>query len=30
MPHVWVAAPNLPEGQEAIDKIGEFVRQRTS
>jgi epsilon-lactone hydrolase len=31
MPHVWhLAAPNLPEGQEAIDKIGEFVRQRTS
>jgi epsilon-lactone hydrolase len=31
MPHVWhLAAPVLPEGQEAIDKIGEFVRQRTS
>ncbi|MGH7914650.1 MAG: alpha/beta hydrolase [Candidatus Binataceae bacterium] len=31
MPHVWhLAAPFLPEGQEAIDKIGEFVRQRTS
>lgn len=30
MPHVWhLAAPMLPEGQEAIDKIGEFVRQRT-
>jgi epsilon-lactone hydrolase len=30
MPHVWhLAAPILPEGQEAIDKIGEFVRQRT-
>lgn len=31
MPHVWhLAAPMLPEGQEAIDKIGEFVRQRTA
>ncbi len=31
MPHVWhLAAPSLPEGQEAIEKIGEFVRQRTS
>jgi len=31
MPHVWhLAAPVLPEGQEAIEKIGEFVRQRTS
>jgi acetyl esterase/lipase len=31
MPHVWhLAAPVLPEGQEAIDKIGEFVRERTS
>jgi len=31
MPHVWhLAAPVLPEGQEAIDQIGEFVRQRTS
>jgi monoterpene epsilon-lactone hydrolase len=31
MPHVWhLAAPVLPEGQEAIDKIGEFVRQRIS
>ena len=31
MPHVWhLCAPILPEGQEAIDKIGEFVRQRTS
>jgi monoterpene epsilon-lactone hydrolase len=30
MPHVWhLAAPILPEGQEAIDKIGEFVRERT-
>jgi len=28
MPHVWhLAAPSLPEGQEAIDKIGEFVRE---
>ena len=31
MPHVWhLAAPILPEGQEAIDKIGEFVLQRTA
>jgi acetyl esterase/lipase len=31
MPHVWhLAAPSLPEGQEAIDKIGEFVRERTA
>jgi epsilon-lactone hydrolase len=31
MPHVWhLAAPVLPEGQEAIDKIGEFIRQRTA
>ena len=31
MPHVWhLAAPVLPEGQEAIDKIGDFVRQRTA
>jgi epsilon-lactone hydrolase len=31
MPHVWhLAAPVLPEGQEAIEKIGEFVRQRTA
>jgi monoterpene epsilon-lactone hydrolase len=31
MPHVWhLAAPSLPEGQEAIEKIGEFVRQRTA
>jgi acetyl esterase/lipase len=31
MPHVWhLAAPILPEGQEAIDKIGEFIRQRTA
>jgi monoterpene epsilon-lactone hydrolase len=30
MPHVWhLAAPVLPEGQEAIEKIGEFVRGRT-
>lgn len=30
MPHIWhICAPILPEGQEAIDKIGEFVRQRT-
>jgi epsilon-lactone hydrolase len=31
MPHVWhLAAPSLPEGQEAIDKIGDFVRERTA
>jgi acetyl esterase/lipase len=31
MPHVWhLAAPTLPEGQEAIDQIGEFVRARTA
>jgi acetyl esterase/lipase len=31
MPHVWhLAAPILPEGQEAIDKIGEFIRERTA
>jgi monoterpene epsilon-lactone hydrolase len=31
MPHVWqLAAPTLPEGQEAIDQIGEFVRKRTA
>jgi acetyl esterase/lipase len=31
MPHVWhLAAPVLPEGQEAIEKIGEFVRERTA
>jgi acetyl esterase/lipase len=29
MPHVWhLAAPVLPEGQAAIEKIGEFVLQR--
>jgi epsilon-lactone hydrolase len=31
MPHVWHAfASYLPEGQEAIDKIGEFVVSRTA
>lgn len=31
MPHVWQwFAPILPEGQEAIDKIGEFVLKHTS
>jgi monoterpene epsilon-lactone hydrolase len=31
MPHVWhLAAPVLAEGQEAIEKIGEFVLKRTS
>lgn len=30
MPHVWHwFAPILPEGQEAIDHIGDFVRKRT-
>ncbi|HXW17093.1 MAG TPA: alpha/beta hydrolase [Candidatus Acidoferrales bacterium] len=30
MPHVWhVFASYLPEAQEAIDRIGEFARQRT-
>jgi epsilon-lactone hydrolase len=30
MPHVWQwFAPILPEGQEAIEQIGEFVRKRT-
>lgn len=30
MPHVWQwFAPILPEGQEAIETIGQFVRQRT-
>jgi epsilon-lactone hydrolase len=29
MPHVWhLAAPVLPEGQEAIEKIGKFVLER--
>ena len=28
--HVWqFCASILPEGQEAIDRIGEFVRKRT-
>jgi acetyl esterase/lipase len=31
MPHVWhLAAPVLPEGQEAIEKVGEFVLKRTA
>ncbi len=31
MPHVWQwFAPILPEGQQAIDKIGEFVLKHTS
>ncbi len=31
MPHVWhVFAKILPEGQQAIDKIGKFVIARTS
>ena len=28
MPHVWhMFAPTLPEGQEAIDRLGEFINQ---
>jgi monoterpene epsilon-lactone hydrolase len=31
MPHVWhLFAPFLPEGQQAIDKIGQYVKQRTA
>jgi len=31
MPHVWhLAAPMLPEGQQAIDKIGEWILKRTA
>jgi acetyl esterase/lipase len=31
MPHVWhLFAPFLPEGQQAIDKIGQFVQARTA
>jgi acetyl esterase/lipase len=31
MPHIWqVFAPILPEGQQAIDHMGEFVRKHTS
>ena len=31
MVHVWqIFAPILPEGQQAIDGIGEFIRQRMS
>ena len=30
MPHVWHQfAPILPEGQQAIDRIGEFMRKHT-
>jgi hypothetical protein len=30
MIHVWqIFAPVLPEGARAIERIGEFVRQRT-
>ena len=31
MPHVWhLFAPFLPEGQQAIEKIGKYVRQITA
>ena len=31
MVHVWpLFAPVLPEGQEAIDKMGDFIRRHTS
>ena len=31
MPHVWqVFASILPEGQQAIDRMGEFIRKHTS
>jgi acetyl esterase/lipase len=31
MPHVWhLFAPMLPEGQQAIEKIGQFVREQTA
>ena len=31
MPHVWhLFAPFLPEGQQAIEKIGKFVQQQTA
>ena len=31
MIHVWpIFAPVLPEGQQAIDRIGDFVRQHTN
>ena len=31
MPHIWqVFAPILPEGQQAIDRMGEFARKHTS
>lgn len=31
MPHVWhLFAPFLPEGQQAIDKVGKYVRQITA
>jgi epsilon-lactone hydrolase len=30
MPHVWpLFAPLLPEGQQAIERIGEFMRAHT-
>ena len=30
MPHVWhTFAPILPEGQQAIDRVGEFIRKHT-
>ncbi|HKA53933.1 MAG TPA: alpha/beta hydrolase fold domain-containing protein, partial [Candidatus Binatia bacterium] len=31
MIHVWhLFAPILPEGQQAIEKIGQFIRQHTA
>jgi acetyl esterase/lipase len=31
MPHVWhLFAPFLPEGQQAIEKIGKYVQQQTA
>ena len=31
MPHVWpMFASFLPEGQQAIDRIGEFIRKHTA
>ena len=31
MPHVWhVFAPFLPEARQAIERIGEFINQRTA
>jgi hypothetical protein len=31
MPHVWhLFAPFLPEGQQAIDKIGQYIQTKTA